>query len=126
MNRKNEQLLDFLDKKEIDLNDEIAIKKNELNILKRSNQEVLKKYHSLDVYDQFIDTVQAQQKKISDNEDENVWNKINEEMDKELKSLEMVQLFIKRNKSNELKKIEIDESALIKANDILKHFCDQK
>lgn len=110
------------DKDEIDLNGEIKAKKAELNNLKRINPKDTKKLVCLDGYDEFIAKIRAQQAKRSEEDaDTDVWASINAEMEKELKSLEMIQLFIKKNRADGAKEIEVDESALLKANDILKH-----
>lgn len=113
---------------EINYDDEIASKKSELIKLKHQTQDDLKKYGDLNVYNDFIDRSQKQQEEMKSTFDEtNVWNQINRDMDKELKSLEMIQAFLKKTRStDETKEIEIDESALVKANDILRHFIEQK
>ena len=118
--RENKQFLNT-DKDEIDLDDEIRAKKTELSNLKRVGQKDPKKLDCLDGYDEFIAKIQAQQAKRSDEEADQVWANINSEMEKELKSLEMIQLFIKKNRADGAKEIEVDESALLKANDILRH-----
>ena len=103
------------------------MKQNELNNLKRTSQEEIKKYGCLEMYDDLIGKIKAQQmNSLAAGDEDNKWSNVISEMDKELKSLEMIQLFIKKNKSDELKEIKVDESALMNANDILKHFCDQK
>lgn len=80
-----------------------------------------------DIYKEFIDKVKSQQDDQNAEEDENnKWETINSDIDKELKSLEMIQSFIKRTKTDDLKEYEINESALIRANDILKHFYEKK
>lgn len=108
------------DKDEIDLDVEKKAKKAELNLLKRSKPKDPKKFDCLDGYDEFIAKIKAQQAKRSD-DDNDLWANINSEMEKELKSLEMIQLFIKKNRADGAKEIEVDEEALLKANDILKH-----
>lgn len=97
-------------------------KKTKLNILKRSNPKDPKKLDCLDGYDEFIAKIKAQQTKRSEEDaDSDVWSNINAEMEKELKSLEMIQLFIKKNRADGAKEIEVDEAALLNANDILRH-----
>lgn len=111
--------------REIDYKDEIAAKKAELNELKSRCEHDLKRFGNLNKYTEFVDRVRLQRRETRQPGDQ--WAQINADMEKELKSLEMIQAFIKKNKStDESKVIDVDESALMKANDILKHFCDQK